>query len=139
MVWISLVLGSNPSIIVVVLENLRVSNLTTIRVSSLSNSPQAHKSSGRPHFLHITAICIYHNYQNPIIKPSLTMSIAACHGPPTVVCLELFCDTIKYNLAFSLNKLTSKLEKSLLEIFKRLTACQTTVFIKRVAKNFIGL
>jgi hypothetical protein len=67
------------------------------------------------------------------------MSIAACHGPPTVVCWELFCDTIKHNLAFSLNKLISKLEKSLLKIFKRLTACQTTVFIKRVAKNFIGL
>jgi hypothetical protein len=41
---------------VVVLENRLVSKRTTTRESSLSNSPQAHKSSGKPHFLHITAI-----------------------------------------------------------------------------------
>src|SRR5213594_879700 len=52
----SLCFGFMPSIRVVVFENLLVSRRTTIRASSLSSSPQAHRSSGRPHFLQITAI-----------------------------------------------------------------------------------
>src|SRR5215203_6267961 len=76
----SLCFGLMPSIIVLVFEKRLVSRRTTIRVSSLSNSPQAHKSSGRPHFLHITAIYIYHIYQNPLIKPSLKFKKETSHN-----------------------------------------------------------
>src|SRR6185503_9969074 len=48
--------GLRPSIRVVVFENLLVSRRTTIRASSFSSSPHAQRSSGRPHFLQITAI-----------------------------------------------------------------------------------
>ena len=49
-------LGSRPSIIVPFFLNLLVSNLIIILVLSFASSPHAHKSSGRPQVLQITAI-----------------------------------------------------------------------------------